>query len=170
MTGNAHLSGKWDKTRGTLRKAARTGRTQLRKLLLREATKLVDTIKENIVQGGNLVGAPFKPNAEITIKLKKSSKPLIHNGDLLNSIVTHKLSPDKILVGIAGDARPKKGDPSNYIAAYARNNEFGVSFRTKNGKIIWMPPARPFIRPVLEYTRTKRKKEWQKGLSALFQG
>ncbi|MEM7495495.1 MAG: hypothetical protein AAF471_05035 [Myxococcota bacterium] len=168
MTGNARLDGQWDKTRGTLRRAARTGRARLRRELLREAAKLAGTIKENIVKGGELVGSPFKPNAELTIKLKKSSKPLIHDGDLMNSIAAHKINPDTVLVGIPGDARPKKGNTDDYIARYARANEYGVLRTTSTGKKVWMPPARPFIRPVLDHTRHKRRKEWQGSLQELF--
>lgn len=167
MTGNARLQGQWDKTRGTLRRAAKNGRTRLRQALMREAAKLAGTIKENIVKGGELVNAPFKPNEPLTIKLKKKEKPLIDTGDLLNSIASHKVNSDTVLVGIPGDARPKKGDPSDYIAHYARANEYGVLRQTLSGKLVWMPPARPFIRPVLQHTRERRRKEWQESLREL---
>lgn len=167
MTGSARLDGRWDKTRGTLRRAARTGRARLRQALLREAATLAGTIKENIVQSGSLVGRPFKPNAPATVKRKKRSKPLIHHGDLLNSIGAHKLNPDTVLVGIAGDAQAKNGKMGDYIARYARANEYGAVRTTRGGTPVWIP-ARPFIRPVLEHTRAKRRKEWRGSLTELF--
>jgi hypothetical protein len=166
MTGGSKLTGKWDKTRGTLKSAACNGRARLRQALLREAVTLAGTIKTNITQGGNLVGCPFKPNAPATIKRKKRSKPLIHHGDLVNSIAAHKINPNTVFVGIPGDARAKKGKIGDYIARYARVNEYGAVRATSKGTV-WTP-ARPFIRPVLDHTRAKRKQEWQGDLYELF--
>ncbi len=168
MSAQSRLTGKWAKTRRSLDKAAHTSRNALRQTLLREAAKLSSDMKENIVQGGNLTGQSFTPNAAKTVAKKKSSKPLIDHGDLLNAIGSHKLGSEKVLVGIPGDKQTKKKKVSALIAAYARLNEYG-GVQTTGKTSVWIPP-RPFVRTVYEHTRKTRHKEWEKALEAVFQG
>jgi hypothetical protein len=66
---------------------------------VRRATKLnalaaVKTMRQTIQNGS------FKANAPLTIALKGSSKPLVADGDMFQSITTEALNDDQIFVGV----------------------------------------------------------------------
>ena len=166
------LTGHWQRVFRKLQKAQRGAKGHLHKTVMREAVRLSDNIKLNLTQSGQLIGKPFLPNAEATIQRKKSSKPLIDSGDLRNAIMPHRLDSKRILVGIGGQARGKHSKSKGvgaYVAHYARVQEFGAVVTSKSGKAVWIP-ARPFLRPVAEYTRNQRCKRLKKQLHELFQG
>lgn len=50
-------------------------------------------------------GQPYVPNHPFTIAKKGSSKPLIHHGDLLNSINYHVIGDNAVFVGIKRGAK-----------------------------------------------------------------
>lgn len=168
MQSASRLTGDWSGVRNRLQHASKTCRSHLQQALLREGVRLADNIKINITQGGRWAHAPFAPNADSTIQRKKSSAPLICSGDLRNSVTTHRLNPDTVLVGIAGQAGRKQTPIGHYIAAYARVHEFGAQWTDKNGKEHSLP-KRSFIWSVVTHTRKSRQSEWKRELNALFQ-
>lgn len=89
-------------------------------------------------------GKQFKPLDPATIAMKKSSKALIHRGDLIRSITVKSLpGGNSYFVGVHKMSRGKDGKS---LANIAEVHEFG----TKNGRI----PARPFLQPSFD--------EWRK--------
>lgn len=107
------------------------------KLTLRQAGALVEGVAKLNIQRGRPEWPPLKPE---TVKRKKSSKPLIDTGTLLNSI-THKIEGNACLVGPFG-------------VKYAVYQEFGTS----------RIPARPFLRPALLENEEKIKALFKQAL------
>ena len=167
MAAASHLTGDWSGVRKRLQHAAKACESHLQQALLREGIRLADNIKINITQGGRWANKPFLPNADSTIGRKKSSAPLINSGDLRNAVAAHRLKPDTVLVGIAGDASRKNRPIGSYIAQYAQLHEFGAEWTTKKGKQRILP-KRAFILPVLNYTCKARQKAWRQELTELF--
>jgi len=97
-------------------------------------------IKETI-QRGRSEWPPLKP---ATIKRKKSSKPLIDTGKLLNSI-TSKVEGDTAKVGIFGE-----------YAIVAAVHEFGTN-RAGRGRNVVIP-ARPYLRPTFDENKEEIEK------------
>jgi HK97 gp10 family phage protein len=96
---------------------------------------------ENAIVKKMLSNVP-PPNAESTIKKKKSSKTLIDTGEMLGH-VTHRITEGESgLVGEVGIF-----DEENSKKALA--NEFGT----------WNIPPRPFLRPAFDETAPKAAEE-----------
>ncbi len=89
-------------------------------------------------------GKAFVPNAESTIRKKKSSKALIDDKYLVNSI-THKIIGDKAFVGLLRGAENKAKEDLVNIGAIM---EYGATIQHPNGATIIIPP-RPFLHPVM---------------------
>lgn len=94
-------------------------------------------IKQNIVARGVPAGKPFAPNAPSTINRKGSSKPLIDNADMKNS-VRHQMDGKTVFIGLLRTT-PHPAYTGG-VANLGEIHEYG----TRNGHI----PARPFIEPV----------------------
>jgi hypothetical protein len=99
-------------------------------------------IKKNIFTSGTLAGKPFAPNSPVTIKIKKSTKPLINSADMMGSV--HPVIPNEN-VGFVGLKRGNSHNSGEDLADIAEDAEYGTL--TKNGFEV---PARPFIGPVKE--------------------
>ena len=110
--------------------------------LLRMALFLEGKIKKNIYSSGSLAGQPFQANSELTISIKKSSKPLINTGDFMGSIHGKVINEELAFVGVK---RGETGSSGGDLSDIAEVNEYGAI--TKNGFQI---PARPSIGPVKE--------------------
>lgn len=98
---------------------------------------------ENAITNKIFSGVP-PPNAESTIKKKKSSKTLIDTGEMLEH-VTHRIAEGE--GGLVGEV----GFFDEEISKRALINEFG----TRDGHI----PARPFLRPAFDETAPKAAEE-----------
>lgn len=147
----------------------------------KEAVEVVGAMKRGIRNQFPGGGDEFEPLAESTIMMKKSSKALIDNGDLLRSIHATDIGGSfsgqttAWFVGVHRSARGKSGKP---MANIAEIHEFGTKpypIRVTNkmrrfmmamfiaGRmrypiapsttIINHPgvPARPFVRPTFEF-------------------
>lgn len=92
---------------------------------LRVTTELQNAIVKRLRSGRGL-----KPLAESTIKMKRSSKPLIHHGDMLSSI-KYQLVAGKPGTGttgyFVGVHRSAKGRSGQALANIAEIHEFGTS-------------------------------------------
>lgn len=148
----------------------------------RELKRSANSLKKAIVLGirsGSPGGVPFAPLAESTIKMKRSSKPLIHNSDLIRSINVDTIGADQFFVGVNRRVRSKGGQASYYIAELMEEGTrpydititpemrkfFFYMYKKKAVSDILSPsktvihhpglPARPFIATTYA--------EWQKG-------
>ena len=128
------------------------------------AVKLASFVKVNITDGGSTGGAKFLPLAESTKKRKKSTKPLLDNGDMRNSIKAVKQNNWSYFVGIPGTTKSPEGTS---IADYATAHEFGAVIKTKSGATIIIP-ARPFFRPVIKKKKDALIKEVENDFKGIF--
>lgn len=150
-----------------------------------EAVVLAGDIRRGI-RSGAPGGQRFRPLAKSTIRMKKSSKPLIHNADLIRSIKSEKVSQDRYettyFVGVNRNERNRKGDS---LANIAEIHEFGTRpykiqvtpkmrrfwfamFRagvfvaplSPKKTVIHHPgiPARPFLRPTFDVWKKDAEK------------
>lgn len=106
-------------------------RQQRRRALATAGAFLEGEIKQTI-QRGRPEWAPLKP---ATVRRKRSSKPLIDTGKLLNSI-THQVSEDEVRVGVFGE-----------YAVVAAVHEFGAPTRNI--------PQRAYMRPTFDENKDR---------------
>ena len=93
------------------------------------APEVRDFVVEHIKEGG----IPSKPNAPLTIQVKKSSKPLLDRGILRGSI-SYKIENGKLIVG------------TNLI--YAPIQHYGGVIKPKKAKTLTLPTTRKVRRLV----------------------
>jgi hypothetical protein len=118
---------------------------------------------ENAIVKKMLSNVP-PPNAESTIKKKKSSKTLVDTGEMVGH-VTHRISEGE--GGLVGEV----GFFDEEIAKRALANEFGVLWshrprpradsenREEDEAREWFIPPRPFFRPAFDETAPKAAEE-----------
>jgi len=75
----------------------------------RQALRL-KTIMVRGIRDGAPGGKEFAPLADTTIKMKKSSKPLIDNGDLIRSIDVDDVGSDQFFIGVNRNAESDDGE------------------------------------------------------------
>jgi hypothetical protein len=104
------------------------------------------------------------PNAESTIKQKKSSKTLIDSGEMIGH-VTHRIQEGDN--GVTGEV----GILDEEIAKRAFHQEYGVTWahrpnpradaenREEEEAREWFIPPRPFLRPAFDETAPKAAEE-----------
>jgi hypothetical protein len=135
-----HLSGDWNLAKKVINvnafaKAAITASLIANK---RAALYVERKIKEE------LRGGPFTPNSPLTIKRKRSSKPLIDSGDLFGSITHIILSPTEAWVGVP-EAKSKNGNLTLAdIAQILQGGAIGeipkdVIIKPKKAKLLFIP-------------------------------
>jgi len=171
-------TGAWDAARRILGSAPKRIREAENKAVLQEAqffrTKIVEGLRT-----GAPGGEALQPLAPTTLAIRKLSggkgtKPLVHHGDLRNSIAVVK-EGDGVFIGVLRSAKSSGGGSLVNVAAI---HEFGsrpivvkitpkvrtflhAAFRKagleeksgdrpSTGVAIIRIPARPFLRPVLE--------------------
>lgn len=141
------------------------------------AHELRTLIVKGIRRGWPYGGDKFKPNAESTRKMKKSSKPLIRHGDLIRSVNVTPIQAGRAL--FVGIHRETHGKGKLSMVNLAELHEFGGrrAYKikvTRKLRRFWMAmflkgvfkaplhwtteyikhpatPARPFLRPTYLY-------------------
>lgn len=171
-------TGEWAAARRILASAPKRIREAQDKAVLQEAqffrTKIVEGLRS-----GSPGGQAFQPLAPTTLAIRrlrggKGTKPLIHHGDLRNSIAVVK-EGDGVFVGVL---RSAKGSGGASLVNVAAIHEFGsrpivlkitpkvrallhaafrkagldkpAGDRPSTGVAVIRIPARPFLRPVFE--------------------
>ena len=148
---------------------------------VKQAAARVGNYGASEVKRGIVSGAPggqkFVPNSPITIERKKSSSPLIDNGDLVGSVTYQVIDDNNIFIGV------KKGKEANIAAVH----EFGCTIRVTPKMRAYLHhqgvhlrastqyihiPARPFLRPVLygEDFKAKAADIYIKAIEGMFSG
>ena len=149
----------------------------MKKMMRTESLRLAGMIKKG-VRDQSPGGKKLKPLAELTKKLKGSSKALIDKGDLLNSINTMKVSQLTTFIGVNKNKRGQSGQELMNIAEIMENGTKPFKIKvTKKMRGFWFHlfkkgfvkapmkastkeinhpgvPARPFMTPSYE--------EWSK--------
>jgi hypothetical protein len=153
--------GDWAKTENIITRLANDLDSAMRKATTRNALELEREMKKYIKSGKGF--AKLHP---FTIKEKGSSKPLIDNAELINSINHKLLSSWEAMVGLLRNA-PHKGSGDTAIGIvnlgwlHEHGYQIGVTPKmrlslAKRGLIlspsttVIRVPARPFVRPVFE--------------------
>lgn len=133
-------------------------------------------------------GQPFEPLSEFTIANKGSSKALIDDGDLINSI-TFKVNPEQlsVFVGILRTATSKnEGSGETYLTNIARVHEegalipvtpkmrayfrhrWGINLKASTTHITI--PARPFIKPTFEKYAPRAQERFREAVDKVLRG
>ena len=107
----------------------RSLKEKLKQVLPEIAPEVRDFVVEHIKEGG----IPSKPNAPLTIQVKKSSKPLLDRGVLRGSI-TYKIENNKLIVGTK--------------LIYAPIQHYGGVIKPKRAKTLTLPTTRKVRRLV----------------------
>jgi hypothetical protein len=158
----------------------------IERAVLEQAQYLRLLMVKGIRRGWPYGGDKFKPLAESTRKMKKSSKPLINHGDLIRSINITPVSAGRaVFVGIHREVRAKDGRSMVNIAElheFGGRKPYAIKVTPKLRRF-WMAmflkgifkaplhwttesiqhpamPARPFLRPTYAY--------WSKDASQRF--
>lgn len=155
---------------------------------MRQALRLRTIIVKGIRDGAP-GGQEFKPLAESTKKLKKSSKPLIDHGDLLRSIGVDDVGGDQIFVGVNRNVEDIDGNKMYNLAEIHENGTgpYAIPVTPKlsafwhamvakgifdkplssNTKVIMHPgvPARPFLEPSFKEWSKDVERQFSEGLS-----
>lgn len=132
------LIGDWDKATRRLAQLEQLSRRNADTAVRRNASNLQDAMKLTILEGKNLA-----PNAPLTMQVKGSSKPLIDNSDLVNSIQYMQLAPAVYWTGIPAFKRTKDGIG---IADIAAVHIYGATIKPKKGKMLAVPVTREAAR------------------------
>lgn len=115
----------WQRVEAMLR-----GSYQYLPLIVDQATGKVAAELETAIKKGIRSQAPggkkFKPLAKSTKKMKKSSKALIHHGDLLGSIRTEHTTVSAGRAWFVGVNRTAKGKDGESLMNIAMIHEFGT--------------------------------------------
>jgi len=156
----------------------------IKRVQAKMALHVAKQIREGVRRGWPEGGDKFKPLAESTKKIKKSSKPLINHGDLLRSINATEVK-DGWFIGVHKSVNGPDGKPLWNIAEI---HEFGTKpFQipiTPKLRRWWMAmvskgiftgplhalqsvishpgvPARPFLRPVWAKFEKEAEQMWR---------
>ena len=168
------LTGDWGKLEALLNPAKLSA--GIKQAALRVGNYGASEVKRGIVSGAP-GGQKFAPNSPITIERKKSSSPLIDNGDLVGSVTYQVIDDNNIFIGV------KKGKEANIAAVH----EFGCTIRVTPKMRAYLHhqgihlrastqyihiPARPFLRPVLqgEDFKAKAAEIYIKAIEGMFSG
>jgi hypothetical protein len=98
-----------------------------------------DAIKRTIRNGR----PDWPPNSPLTVGYKKSSKPLVDDGDLMNAVNYKTISPFLFFIGVPRTEKNKDGVPMANIAAV---HEFGATIRPKNARMLAIPVSKEAAR------------------------
>ncbi len=118
---------------------------------------------ENAIVKKMLSNVP-PPNAEATVKKKKSSKTLIDSAEMLGH-VTHRISDGEAglvgEVGIFDENISKRAFANEYgvIWAHRPNVRADAENREEDEAREWFIPPRPFLRPAFDETAPKAAEE-----------
>lgn len=169
-------TGDWKKLKNVMKKFDKRIERNSTVALHRSAIQLESMIKERILDGKGM-----KPNHPFTIKMKRSSKPLIDNGDLLGSVSHHFIDRHTVAVGV--NRRTRSG--VNIAALHER--EKGVRIKVTPKMRAWLHghglhlkpstkelfiPGRPFMKPSYNDFRQKgiTKKLFKKAIEKTVKG
>ena len=131
MTG---LTGEWRKGDRLFGKMGKLMKKNVQLATKRNAMMYRDQIKRTIRSGQGM--APVSP---LTKAYKKSSKPLIDHGDLLQAVDSITISPSTFFVGVPRTAGKKDGTSMVNIAAV---HEFGATIRPVSASALTIPVTR----------------------------
>jgi len=134
----------------------------LRQATVRAAILLVREIQRGI-RSQAPGGEAFTPLAEATIRKKKSSKALIDDAFLINS-VTHRILGDKAFVGVLRGTTHGDGEE---LVNIGKVHEYGATVKLPSGKTIIIP-ARPFLHPVLKAFRKEVRKIYRDAIKSVY--
>jgi len=169
MKFDMELTGDWGKgraiQRGALRDAIRRGMVRG----VRKGALVVQRrIKENIARG-RAEHAPLHP---FTIARKKSDRPLVAHGDLLNGVSVQFIEDLVAFIGVSRGAKAKGHD----LVSVAAVQEFGATIKVTrkmraflhaqglhlkaDTKAIVIPP-RPYVRPAWQESREDVEKTFR---------
>jgi len=152
-------TGDWKKLKNVMKKFDRRIEQNGTVALHQSAVRLESIIRNRILDGKGM-----KPDHPFTVKLKRSSKPLIDNSDLLQSVSHHFIDRHTVAVGV--NRRTPKG--VNIAALHER--EKGVRIKVTPRMRAWLHghglhlkpstkelfiPGRPFMKPSYRDFRKK---------------
>lgn len=130
------LVGDWDK----FQRHVATLEKRLEKAIMRETGKIANAFEKAWVQGINRNSLGLAPNAPLTKSIKKSSRPLVDHGDLVNSIHAQRMGNHVWFVGILKNAK-RRDDSGGYqmaLISIAEIMEYGTKGPIK-------PKGHPFL-------------------------
>ncbi len=163
MTDAGGRTGKgWDRLKKILDGFEERLRQNARKMLTRAGQELASDVRGRILDGKGMKLHPF------TIRMKKSSKPLIDGGDLLGSVGAEFVEELAVLVGV----NRKAADGTNLGALHEREEGTRVPVSPKmrgflaarglhlkgTTKELFIP-GRPFLRPAYKDFRDRKSAE-----------
>lgn len=108
------------------------------------AISLRDAMKAKIANGD----PTWPPLSPLTIKMKRSSKPLVDHGDLMHSIMAKRLSSLHFFVGVP---RTETGADGVSMVNIAAVHEYGARIRPKRAKALVIPVSREAVRLARQY-------------------
>ncbi len=130
------LVGDWDK----FQRQISTLEQRLEKAIMTETGKIAKAFEKAWVQGIKRNDFGLAPNAPLTKAVKKSSKPLVDHGDLINSIKAQRMQNNVWFVGIHKNAK-RRDDSGGYqmaLISIAEIMEYGTRGPIK-------PKGHPFL-------------------------
>jgi hypothetical protein len=160
--GAVALTGEWDAAMGWFRTFSSRLEQALNRGQERACLLLVRTIKQGLESGHPVGGQPFTPLHWFTIQEKGNDRPMIEQGQLLESIDYRKVGFQSWFVGISRGEVHHSGFKTVELATileegalipvtmgmhtYLASKGFVLSPQTQYIHI----PARPFLRPPIE--------------------
>lgn len=113
---SVEMIGDWAKTKALLGRLDKEFQKAYKTALARMGKEAESALKKGMTEG-TPGGQKYAPNHPFTIARKGSSKPLINQGDLRNSIKSRVIDGTTVFVGINRSARGKDGKSLVNIAA-----------------------------------------------------
>ena len=151
--------GEWKKFERVLRRFERNLKRNCTIALTRAGIEMEGLIKDRIISGKGM--APLHP---FTVAMKGSSKPLIDDADLLNSLGYRYVARDAVFVGV----HRKAADGTDIAALHEREKGTQVRVTPKMRAFLHSKglhlkattdalfiPGRPFVKPAYQDFRDK---------------
>lgn len=191
MADNVQRFGQWQEARRVFTGLSGRFIKAYQKALMKVGLHMRKKIRQGI-RAGAPGGQKLQALSEFTIERKGSSKPLIDNADLIQSINIKIVDTDAVFVGINRNSKGKDGQDLVNIGAIHEGVDPNTGQVREHGAVIpvtpkmrgwfWhnfnihltneaiIIPKRPFLRPTLEAEADKVIKIFNKELSKVFEG
>lgn len=191
MADNVQRFGEWYKARKIFNNLSGKFTKAYQRALMKVGLHMRKKIRQGI-RAGAPGGQKFQALSQFTIERKGSSKPLIDNADLIQSITIKVVDTDAVFVGLNRNARGKDGQDLVNIGAIHEGVDPNTGEVREHGAVIpvtakmrgwfWhnfnvhltnkaiIIPKRPFLRPTLEAEADEVIKIFHKELSKVFEG
>lgn len=191
MPDHVQRFGEWNQAQRVFNKLSLRFKKAYQKALMKVGLYMKKKITEGI-RAGAPGGQKFQALSQFTIERKGSSKPLIDNGDLIQSITVKPSGNNAVFVGLYRNARGSEGQDLVNIGAVHEGVDPNTGRVREHGAVIPVTqkmrgfflynfdirlttdaiiiPKRPFLRPTLEKEQDKIIKIFVDELSKVFEG